>query len=217
MDITALPMRASFERGIRPILLVAFMFFSSAFGSCGGAASNDEHTKQIIQHRQERHEFMATSDASPFKGLKFSGLNYFEPDISFKVQAIVEKAEKAEYLEIPTSTGATNRYLKYGWASFKLKGVDCKLLLLKPVGIGSKTDMVFLTFNDLTNGEETYGGGRYIDLTHRNSPKLEIDFNKAYNPYCEYSPNFSCPIPPKENKLNLRVEAGEKRYIEVDN
>ena len=67
---------------------------------------------------------------------------------------------------------------------------------------------LFLPFTDLTNGEETYGGGRYIDLSIPDSDTIIIDFNKAYNPYCAYSSTRSCPIPPRENDLDLKVEAG---------
>ena len=73
-------------------------------------------------------------------------------------------------------------------------------------------DYLFLPFLDATNGIETYGGGRYIDLTIPESNQITIDFNKSYNPYCAYNEKFSCPIVPRENYLSLKVNAGVKRF-----
>ncbi len=75
-------------------------------------------------------------------------------------------------------------------------------------------DHLFLPFTDLTSGEESYGGGRYIDLetTGIINNRLVIDFNKAYNPYCTYSDGYNCPIPPRENDLPVAIRAGEKAF-----
>ena len=75
-------------------------------------------------------------------------------------------------------------------------------------------DYLFIPFKDLTNGKESYGGGRYIDLRMRqlDKDKVILDFNKSYNPYCAFSEEYSCPIPPKENHLTIAIEAGEKNY-----
>ena len=78
----------------------------------------------------------------------------------------------------------------------------------------SSNNNVFLMFNDQTNGDQTYSGGRYIDLNFKNSKRIEIDFNKAYNPYCEYDIKYTCPIPPKENKISIKILAGEKKYFD---
>ena len=71
---------------------------------------------------------------------------------------------------------------------------------------------IFIPFTDLTNGKETYGGGRYIETTKPDSDVLNLDFNYSFNPYCHYTTGYNCPIPPKENFLDLRIEAGEKKY-----
>jgi uncharacterized protein (DUF1684 family) len=73
-------------------------------------------------------------------------------------------------------------------------------------------DYLFIPFNDLTNGMETYGGGRYLDVQQGEGDTLTLDFNKAYNPYCAYNPKYSCPIPPDENKLDVEIRAGEKNF-----
>ena len=69
-----------------------------------------------------------------------------------------------------------------------------------------------LMFADETSAIETYGGGRYVDVMYRNTNSVVIDFNTAYNPYCHFNPEYSCPIPPRENMLNVAIEAGEKIY-----
>ena len=92
----------------------------------------------------------------------------------------------------------------------KLKNENLNLILYKKA---MNENEIFLLFNDLTNGNETYEGGRYIDFDFKNSKRIEIDFNKAYNPYCVYDIKYSCPIPPKENKIPLRILAGEKKYF----
>jgi uncharacterized protein (DUF1684 family) len=73
-------------------------------------------------------------------------------------------------------------------------------------------DYLFIPFKDLTNGEDTYGGGRYLDLKIPEGETILIDFNRAYNPYCAYNHNYSCPIPPFENHLKVKIEAGVKKY-----
>jgi len=75
-------------------------------------------------------------------------------------------------------------------------------------------DYLFLPFKDATNGDSTYGGGRYIDIrmSEINNNTLTIDFNKAYNPYCAYSDGFNCPVPPLENHLEVALEAGERKF-----
>ena len=91
-----------------------------------------------------------------------------------------------------------------------LKGKRINLILYKKP---KNKNEIFLLFNDETNGNETYSGGRYIDLNFKNAKRVEIDFNKAYNPYCEYDIKYNCPIPPEENKLPLKILAGEKKYF----
>lgn len=196
-------------------LINVFLFFSIfLYTSCESAKNAEDYSDEIRTHREEVESFLATSDASPFKGINKQPLQFFPPDLAYKVQATITKNEALEYLNVPKSDGKSDRYLKYGYASFKLDGQQLKLLLLKPTGIKGRTDEIFLAFSDLTSGESTYGGGRYLDLQHKGSNQIIIDFNKAYNPYCAYNESFSCPLPPVENKLSVAVLAGEKSYVE---
>jgi uncharacterized protein (DUF1684 family) len=106
-------------------------------------------------------------------------------------------------------------FVKYGEAHFVLNGMEYKLNVYQsPALQGAKAqdDSLFLPFTDQTNGEETYEVGRYIDLEIPSSGEIVIDFNMAYNPYCSYNHNYSCPIPPAENTLPIEVKAGEKKF-----
>lgn len=186
------------------ILIIAFSLLTSG-------EDPEAYRQRILKERVEKNEFLKNSDTSPFNGKPFKGLNYFEPDLDYKVMAKVEKIETTAYMNIPTSDGKVERYLKFAYAVFDLKDQRLKMLILKKMGMGS-TSVIFTAFADDTSTEETYGGGRYLDLELKNARQIELDFNKAYNPYCEYNPKFSCPLPPSENILPIAIMAGEKNY-----
>ncbi|MNH33262.1 hypothetical protein D3C86_1572800 [compost metagenome] len=115
---------------------------------------------------------------------------------------------------MPTTTARKPVYEKYGEAHFKLNGKDLVLSIYQSHSLREKAeykDHLFLPFMDLTNGEESYGGGRFLDLTIPEDDTIVIDFNKAYNPYCAYNHKYSCPIPPKENDMNTEIKAGVKK------
>ena len=116
-----------------------------------------------------------------------------------------------------TTTDRLPLYRKYGIASFRLNGKDFQLSLYQPQQEITSTDhsnLLFLPFNDLSNGKTSYGGGRFIDIETPavNAKTVIIDFNKSYNPYCAYNSKYSCPIPPKENDLEIEIPAGVKAY-----
>ncbi len=114
-----------------------------------------------------------------------------------------------------TSTKRLPKYIKYGELEFVLEGKTFKLNLYQNIDLIKKegyADYLFLPFSDLTCGKESYIGGRYIDLRIPKGKTITIDFNKAYNPYCAYNHQFSCPIVPLENDLAIEVLAGVKKF-----
>lgn len=146
---------------------------------------------------------------------KFKGLDFFKFDASYVVNATFERTPNETPFEMKTTTDRLPVYVKYGTVTFNLKGSNHQLNIYQNQDVIKKEgyeDYLFLPFLDDTNGEETYGGGRYIDLRFPEGNELEIDFNKAYNPYCAYNEKYSCPIVPRENYLELRVEAGVKAF-----
>ncbi len=116
-----------------------------------------------------------------------------------------------------TSTSRLPEYRKYGQLHFHLGGKPLVLTVyqnLELIRQEKYRDYLFIPFTDETNGHASYGGGRYLDFRIPATPRVTLDFNLAYNPYCAYGGAYSCPIPPAENALPLAVEAGEKTYGE---
>lgn len=173
----------------------------------------------IIEYQKNLNKEFADVEASPLDSvdlIKFSSLNFYAPSNDFLVTARFEKRKKPKKFNMKTSTDRKPPYVVYGYAYFTLKGVSCKLSIYQNVELSKKPgyeNYLFLPFTDPTNGETTYGGGRYIDLEVPSGKELVIDFNKAYNPYCAYSHRWSCPIPPPENFLDIKIEAGVKEGL----
>lgn len=159
----------------------------------------------------------ADSATSPLKEadrLGFEGLEFFPVDSNYRVEASVKLSPESEPFEMATTTGRKARYRQYGIAHFTLLGDSVYLPVyqnMKLLNLEKYRDYLFLPFTDKTNGNESYGGGRYLSLSILDEGEpLIIDFNKAYNPYCAYNERYSCPIPPQENHLPLEIKAGVK-------
>ncbi|MEO8069691.1 MAG: DUF1684 domain-containing protein [Flavobacteriales bacterium] len=160
----------------------------------------------------------ADSAQSPLKSedrAHFEHLERFAPDRTYRVEAVFKQVQKAEPFAMKTSTARLPQYKVHGTLTFTLGGQEFTL----PVYESATPDpnypgYLFLPFTDLTNGEETYGGGRYLDLQAPLGPVVVVDFNKAYNPYCAYSDRYSCPIPPIENHVDAQVRAGVLKFHE---
>jgi hypothetical protein len=129
------------------------------------------------------------------------------------VHARLQPLENKHVRIIRTSDQKENQYIEFANAVFQLDGREHRLLILEILGPDPRQGELFLGFADATSANETYGGGRYLDLERvRGATSIDLDFNKAYNPYCAYTEGFSCPLPPKENILGIAIPAGEKNY-----
>lgn len=170
-------------------------------------------------YQDELNKEYATLETSPLDSVdfvRFSSLNFFPANMDAKVTATFTKYTKQKKFKMKTSGTKTPLYSKYGEVQFKYLNVDYKLVVYQNIELVKKPgyeNYLFLPFTDLTNGETTYGGGRYIDLQIPEEKTIVINFNKAYNPYCAYSHKYSCPIPPAENFLNVKMEAGVKEGL----
>lgn len=181
-----------------------------------GKDINEAYRQSILEEREKVAEFMKNSADSPFhkKGdVVFEGLNYFEVDPTFKVEAKITLLDHPEQIVLTLSDGSREKYFKYAIAEFELSGKSQRLVLLKSEDYWSE-NWVFLPFYDETSTLETYGGGRYLDITYAGGPVATLDFNLCYNPYCAYTDTYRCPLPPPENQLTVKVTAGEKIYRE---
>lgn len=188
------------------IPIIVALFFITKSGE-----SNDEYIQEIHAYWEDKHEFFKTSQASPFvqKETEYKEVAYFDPNPEYKVNGQLERLTKRETLTLGNSDGTTTTYLKFANVSFKISGEPSSLLILKALGFGNQ---YLLAFGDATSGDATYGGGRYLDVVIGKSDQVALDFNKAYNPYCAYFDDFSCPLPPPENLISVAIEAGEKNY-----
>ena len=139
---------------------------------------------------------------------RFDGLAYFPYDTALAFRVRVSPALQRDTIFTPTSTGEARPLVPYGVLRFEQDGRAHTLTVFKPLGPGD--DRLFLPFQDLTSGAATYGGGRYLDLDETPDGVYVLDFNQAYHPYCVYNPQYSCPVPPSENRLDLAVTAGER-------
>lgn len=158
---------------------------------------------------------------TPLRGSNFTGFTkhpFFPVDLKYRVSGKFIKTENPVPFELPTSSGKTRTYREFGKATFVLDGQELTLTLYQNLAL-IKTkkykDYLFLPFRDLTNGKETYGGGKYMDLKIPKNDVIILDFNKSYQPYCAYNAfDYNCPIVPAENFLPVRIEAGV-RYEDV--
>jgi len=142
----------------------------------------------------------------------FEHLLYFPPDRSYAVDAKLVKLAEPDEIEMLTSRSLKKTFYRYARIQFQLDGEDRELTAFKSTLEGEGSEYLFIPFRDSTSGRETYGAGRFLDLDEPQTEHFVLDFNRAYNPLCNYSPAFNCPIPPRENHLKVAVRAGELTY-----
>ena len=183
----------------------------AVFFTIGPLASQPAYFKKLKAFRSGyilQHEVVKGKDKNYFR--------FFAVDSSCKVNGMFEKIFDTTGFTMKTSAGTTKHYYKYGRVKFLLHDTAMQLFIYQSKALiyTSYKDYLFIPFTDITSGDESYAGGRYIDLLIGDikNQQLQIDFNKAYNPYCAYATGFYCPIPPKENALTAAIKAGEKVF-----
>lgn len=184
---------------------------------CVGCQNKEPLLGETDWQRKKNADFKDAS-VSPLKKKdrkNFKTLDFFPVDSTFMVEAILKRTPNAPWFSMPTTTERVTKERIFGMAIFELQGKTFELAVYQ----GEETmtqegleDYLFLPFIDATNGETTYGGGRYLDLRIPSGDILLIDFNEAYNPYCVYDEKYSCPIVPIENELDIAVTAGVKSF-----
>ncbi|MEO5918094.1 MAG: DUF1684 domain-containing protein [Candidatus Limnocylindrales bacterium] len=171
------------------------------------------YTVEITNQRAAKDEFFRTSHHSPIPDAdrpSFTGLAYYAVDPTLRFEGLhlqpYAGAAPAEFL-ISTSDNQSRSAKRLGHLTFQVNGEDRSLVAY---ALGATDGSLFVPFLDATSGTETYGAGRYLDLHPEPDATYVLDFNEAYQPYCTYSPYFSCPLTPAENRLPDRIEAGER-------
>jgi len=172
--------------------------------------SRSDWRKELETERSMKDGFMVSDPESPFVvgRVPFHPLQYFPLDPKYVVRATLERrpAPEEAYLRTNRDNQAVMRYI--GDLVFSLGG-ETQRLRLYHAGEGVGTS-VFVPFRDRTSGRESYGAGRYLTLELTETDEFELDFNRAFNPYCAYTDDFECPFPPAENDLAATIRAGEK-------
>ena len=195
------------------LLLLIFIIFSFSCKEQKRYANNN-----LSEYQKNVNNFFKDASVSPLqsKDLKnFKGLDFFESDSTYIVSARIQKTPESLPFKMKTTSNTPADFRMYGKLIFNLKNQDLELFVyenLEYIDVEGYENYLFLPFSDQTNGFETYGGGRYIDIYLNENDFTIIDFNKAYNPQCVYNENYSCPIVPRENNLKIRVEAGVKNF-----
>ena len=192
-----------------PTLFVLVTLLAAACGSPPPVP----YAQQIQAQRSAKDAAFASdspeSPVPPADRARFLPLAYFPIDDGYHVPARLAPSTGETSLDMPTSTGQRRKMRRVGSLAFTLKG---QALTLTAFVEASETDMrrLFVPFGDLTNGSETYQGGRYLDLDRTASGVYDLDFNRAYHPYCYFNDEYDCPFPPAENRLGIPIRAGER-------
>lgn len=183
---------------------------------CCLACSSDDtaYKNYLFQHRASKNYDFLSPQETPLDSLalvNFKGLHYYEPDVTYKVEADFTALSNTPVFGFPHTLNRTYNYREAGKLRFTIKNKPLELTAyLRDDASGDSLEL-FIPFTDLTNGKETYGGGRYLDVKAKATQQhVILDFNFAYNPYCAYNKDYSCPISPAQNNLAVAIEAGEK-------
>lgn len=190
--------------------------FVVLFTSVASLAQDAMFEMGVASFRAEKEAVFKDPEKSPLteKDRKtFDGLPYYPANEKYRVKADFKRV-RGSVIEMPTTTDRIAKYRPYGELHFEVNGQSGTLTVYESVSMGlqkePEDETLFLPFTDETNGLDTYGGGRYIDIAKQDGDQWVLDFNLAYNPYCAYNGKYSCPIPPRNNRLEMSIEAGVK-------
>ena len=176
----------------------------------------NEWEKRLKIEREQKDTFFSIHPQSPIpleEREKFKGLDYYPPDPDYKFKLKLHEHPKKKRINVSYTRGEEQQFFRWGEFRFKIGGQQHVLQAYKS---NPEEERLFVPFRDTTSGKETYGAGRYLDLEpdrdRTDDGKWVLDFNKAYNPWCAYSENYTCPFVPPENWLEVPIHVGEKSY-----
>ncbi len=170
-----------------------------------------KYKKQIEIDRANKDRYFKTSHHSPIPHElrdDFFSLEYYSIAENYRFELTLNSYESPEIIEMEESTGSVSNYLRIGYLEFKINEEEVEIHVYQST---DNPDIYFVPFRDKTSGEDSYGAGRYL-YPEKKGDIFVLDFNLAMSPYCAYSENYACPLPPYENWLKVRIEAGEKNF-----
>ena len=186
----------------------------SSLIACQNSGNNNNQSSYITRIetiRAEKDKEVLTEGIIEDEAIEgFKGLHYFPVDTNFRVKANIKLADMSK-VDFGTTKTEIQTYYKYCDLSFKVG--DSIAILTAYAFDSTKVDFLFIPFRDKTSGKECYGGGRYIEMPYNGEKEqINIDFNLAFNPYCHYNKDYTCPLVPSNNTLNVAINAGEKKF-----
>jgi uncharacterized protein (DUF1684 family) len=175
------------------------------------------YEQEILQSREYNKTGLFKGERAPLKENEIQFLRYFQVDSIWRKSARLERISDTTTVLMPTSSGKIKYFKRYAYLRFehfKQSYTLTAFYALKDTIKKEEPIPLFIPFNDLSNGELTYGGGRYIESSTSEiiDNTLVLDFNSCFNPYCAYTTGYNCPVPPAENRLSLSIEAGEQNF-----
>lgn len=175
----------------------------------------DEETwrRALVRFRSEKDEFFRAGHGSPLPHAEmdaFTALRYFDPEPSLRFELKLQRYANPEAVVLATSKGTRQLFNRVGYFDLAVGGKPVRLQAYQSAERDDPS--LFIPFRDGTSGKESYGAARYLDLEVEHNDEYALDFNYAYNPYCAYSEDYVCPLPPQENWQSVPIRAGEKNY-----
>lgn len=203
---------------MKTLYLITISIISILLISCGKDYSPEEqaYVDKVLLKRAEKAEYMKNDESSPFnrdENVNFTSLKYFDVNPAFRFESKLFEYESKDTVTVMGTKGEERRIVRYGYVTFSYEEKEYKINVYQ--GESRSGDKYYsIWFTDLTTGDDTYGVGRYLNFEkEENSDHLYvIDFNMAYNPYCAYTPIYSCAIPLDEDHIPIAIKAGEKNY-----
>jgi len=197
---------------LRNLIVSAVVVVIAGAAACASRPPDDsrDYPAKVAADRAAKDAaFQSGNDPVPkARHAEFLPLAYFPIDPDYNVPASLKPSNDPTVIEMPTSTGTQRKMRRAGSLEFSLKGQPLKLTAF--LEVGADPSHLFVPFSDLTSGTETYTAGRFMDLNRNGTGIYEMDFNRAYIPYCYYNPTYECPYPPRENRLDIPIRAGER-------
>lgn len=181
---------------------------------CSTQPATPDYATALTEDRRAKDEMFQRATDSPVPAAQrgtFLPLGYYPIDERYRAPAALAPANPADapVIEMPTSTGQRRQMQRAGVLQFSMLGEPRELAAFVSADDPGR-QRLFVPFRDLTNGAETYEAGRYLDLERTPTGLYDLDFNRAYQPYCYFDPTYDCPIPPRENRIELPIRAGER-------
>ena len=191
--------------------LFVLSILSACQNSNSGNSSSDAYIARIESIRTEKDKEVLTEGIIEDDAIEgFKGLHYFPVDTNFRIKASIKLADMSK-VDFGTTKTEIQTYYKYCYLHFKIG--DSAVMLTAYAFDSSDVKMLFIPFRDKSSGKESYGGGRYIEMPYNGEKdEITIDFNLAFNPYCHYNKNYTCPLVPADNTLAVSINAGEKKF-----